>query len=568
MRRIAVRSRSALIAFACLGLTCLGLTCLGSPGPLLTSQAWADVVEGESAISAVTLYRDRAAIMRTGSAELEQGQHEIVVSGLPAQIIEGTIRALTDGATLQSVDIKRLFSDQLVNPKEKDIRQQIAQLDGERVELLERQQAFESQLGFIDGLATAITERLATMDFENALDPDLWQQSWTGLREGETETRLEINRLKKQQHDIENRIETLKRELEQITTNAREEIEVRLAVSTDAAQMVDFAIEYQLSGSSWQVAYEARLATEDGTVVFNRYANIRQTTGEDWQDVDLTLSGSMPGRRTDPPRPATWNVDIIEPLAYQTRSANDASYERSLLPTAQAADVAAVVEASEFQSRFKLSGSVDLPADGRNRRVLVESTLNGSEMTVRAVPSQDLQAFLMAAFKLDSEAPIAPGPLDLYVDGNFVGKSRMASTASGEMIDMSFGVDDGLTIDRRLETGGRSSSGIINKSRVIERSYLIEITNLHKRTIKTRVLEPFPVARDERIEITMSDNTTEPDERDAEGTEGLLAWDMSLQPAETRLIRVGYRISYPTDLNITGLGPLINEPINGVDPRR
>ena len=61
------------------------------------------------------------------------------------------------------------------------------------------------------------------------------------------------------------------------------------------------------------------------------------------------------------------------------------------------------------------------------------------------------------------------------------------------------------------------------------------------------------VAEDDRITVEQLDDTTEPSETDVNGTRGLLAWTYDYEPGETREINNGYLVTWPTDLEVTGL---------------
>ena len=112
-----------------------------------------------------------------------------------------------------------------------------------------------------------------------------------------------------------------------------------------------------------------------------------------------------------------------------------------------------------------------------------------------------------------------------------------------------------LVDERPFELASRESGqrGLITRVSTDERHYEITVDNLHSRAMEITILDRVPVAEDERITVQQLDDTTEPTETDVDGTRGVLAWTYDYEPGETREIRNGYLVTWPTDLDITGL---------------
>ncbi len=140
----------------------------------------------------------------------------------------------------------------------------------------------------------------------------------------------------------------------------------------------------------------------------------------------------------------------------------------------------------------------------------------------------------------------------MFRDGAFVGTSAIPMLRPGEEVTLSFGVDDKVRVDYRLETGQRSSEGLITKHLRLERRYLIEVTNHHARAMEIAVLDQLPVPRDAAIEVALLRGSTQVSERDVENRKGVLAWRHSYQPGETRTIKFGYAVTYPDGQAVPG----------------
>src|SRR5665811_2517250 len=90
--------------------------------------------------------------------------------------------------------------------------------------------------------------------------------------------------------DLNNKLETLKRELSQVSgvqSKLKRSIIVELEVLKEGA--TDLKVSYLVGGASWNPIYDARANFEKSEVELVSYGVIKQVTGEDWLEVDLSL---------------------------------------------------------------------------------------------------------------------------------------------------------------------------------------------------------------------------------------------------------------------------------------
>jgi hypothetical protein len=89
---------------------------------------------------------------------------------------------------------------------------------------------------------------------------------------------------------------------------------------------------------------------------------------------------------------------------------------------------------------------------------------------------------------------------------------------------------------------------MLRKSNVLTRVHRISISNGHSRAIDLTVFDAMPVSRDERIEVALTESSTQPDRRDVDDRPGVLAWDREVPAGGDLNLTVGYRLSFPEDL--------------------
>lgn len=536
---------------------------------LLPSLAAADDITPKSnTVSEVTVFLDRAEVTRRLDVDLPAGEHTILVEELPAQLLEASLRASGQGPKglrIATVESRRAFATQVVQERERKLRQQLVAQQDEKARLEGRRKALETQAKFIEQLASAPGD---TDDKGNRIfTPEKWANAWQTIGKGMTETSAALVALQQELRTVEETIRKLEQELQQIQTGRRDSIIAAIQVQTDTAGKAQFELSYQLDGASWSPVYDAALETATGKISLTQAAYVRQSTGEDWSEAQLTVSTARPSAGAAAPELFPWWIDFYQPpmpverRLYKEKA--EAKLEQSSegmlaemmapLPEMEPAEeVPASGQASEFSLQYRIPGRVTVPADNsRHRFVLAKQNLD-STMSARTVPKLDQSAFLYAEIEYAGEAPLLPGPWQLQRDGNFIGTQNNPALLPGAKLALAFGVDEAIEVEYQQLRDERERQGIISREQHIERQYLITATNRHNITIPVTVYDQIPVSRDEAIKVELLDDTTTPTEKNVENRPGILAWKNELKPQQKQRIKFGYAVSFPQDRKVPG----------------
>lgn len=207
--------------------------------------------------------------------------------------------------------------------------------------------------------------------------------------------------------------------------------------------------------------------------------------------------------------------------------------------------VGSTVEATEFSARYRIPGRVSVESIYEEDSFFIGEKALETALAVRAIPAEESVAYLYGTAKYDDEAPLPAGEMAVYRDGAFTGTGYLDILRPGEEAEISFGVDEGVSIEWRFDGEERSTDGIISKTETIERRFTIEVQNLHRKAFDIEILDQLPVAQHENIKVKLLDSATPPDERDVGDEPGILAWRGKYEPGEQRSIKLHYSVSYP-----------------------
>jgi uncharacterized protein (TIGR02231 family) len=526
-----------------------------------------DITPTDNRIDRVTVFLDRAEVTRRVSLQLPAGEHTVLVPGLPAQLLEPSLRAGGQGPaglSIATVETRRVFGIKAAQEQERKLRAQLRSLKDEKEQLNGQGKALDTQAKFIEQLASLPNEQ--DKNGNRLFTPEKWAVAWQAIGKGVTETNHARITLQQQQRQLDEKIRKVEQELRQIQTGRRDTITAAIQVASTKAGKAVFDLTYQLGGASWSPIYDASLDTDNGALALTQAAHIRQSTGEDWKQAQLTVSTARPSAGAAMPELQPWWINFYRPPeAKQLRKFKSEALEEAPMADEMLAGIMATeskpaeaetriaqIQSSEFSVKYRIPGRVTVPADNSRQRFVLTKQKLHAKLAARLAPKLDTRAFLYAELDYQGDTPLLPGPWQLQRDGTFVGTQHNKALRPGEALALAFGADSAIEVDYKQLKDERGKQGLISREQRIERRYRIHITNHHKRTLPVTVFDQIPVSRDESIKVTLLEEGTPPSERNIEDRPGVLSWKAMLKPQQKQSIDFGYAVSYPLDRKVPG----------------
>lgn len=536
-------------------------------------------INADSSIQAVTIYPGSAKVTRLSTVELAAGENELIINNLPLNLNESSLRVSGEGGgsiSLGSVELSKVFQSDVVQLKEKNLRDDIEEVLESRQILEDSLTRNRTQLNYINkmvlGNNTSNKNNTENLNSYTNLPLDQWQVAWQTLNDSTKSVQEEIrdaNNALKQNDKLLNK---LKNQLQQVATNQKEIRIAKLHVESDIATTLSLNLTYQINGARWEPVYDADLDTESGDIQFKTLAQISQRTGEDWGDVDVTLSTLRPSAGTQLPQLNPWVLDFMpersnkssgmfEKSSSMQMESDMVQVEESMVMSkiapAEAAPAPIVQQQSrlistDFSAEFKVPGSISLDSGSDKRRFSLNSKKINSTIKLASSPRFDPRAMLVATTNYKDETPLLAGSLSLYRNGNFVGNSFLTQKLSGEEIKISFGEDDKVKIKFLPDPDKKRKDGLLfGKKKVVERHYKVNITSNHSKPFPITISDVLPVSSDENITIKSLGDL--PTNKEVDDKKGIVSWDKTLTPKEPIKLQYGYSVSYPENREVQGL---------------
>ncbi|GGC89362.1 mucoidy inhibitor MuiA family protein [Chelatococcus reniformis] len=514
-------------------------------------------------IDAVTVFPDGALVTRSGDIALPAGSHQVIVAGLPPGLDPASIRVEGSGdqpIVIGSAEIRNLPAaldpDTEAQRRLRDLRAELAGLNG-------RIDAAEMQRRAIERFATATPEAAAKEG--KPIDVAQWRTAWTAIGEGAADINARLVGLRARGSDLDREIKALEATLERTRHGLAPRRDVTVAVDAAADAKARLKIVYRVGNARWTPIYDARLSTgTDGVppkIDFVRRASIRQTSGEDWREASLVLSTTRVAGGVAAPDLGTLVATIDEP-AMLRRSSRDAAppspaaRPRLAEPAAPkelaqpAEEQEAAATAGAFSAEYHIPGRVSVGKDGTAKSVRLASREIEPDLAVKAAPALDPTAYLTARITNADEAALLPGEVLLFRDGAFVGKTRIGLTAAGDRLDLGFGADDRVKIERAPVRRRENDPSWFTSSKYQISDVRTVVTNLHPQPMRVTLVDRIPVSENTAIVIEPLRETTPPTEKQVGDKRGVMAWSWEMRPNEKKEVRVAYRMKWPADRDI------------------
>jgi uncharacterized protein (TIGR02231 family) len=346
------------------------------------------------------------------------GDHRLIVRGLPDPIDASNLRIYAGSAAVRlgGVEVQKIVDTDFVSEGERTLRRKLVNLQDQRVALQDDIPTAESQLKLIDSLASLPGDR----NDKAVVDRTSIQGMLALISTGSEAARAKIRAANIAIRSLDDEIVQVKAELAKIATARKTTTEVRATIEASVEVTVPVSLEYRVVDAGWSWLYEARLDTQTKRMSLFRQASIRQGSGEDWANAEVSVTTARPRQNagTPPVKSAFLSLrDHVVPVSDAlsqvtvtgTRTLTLVDGRRAVSISAAEMEAQRITTdefATEFVQDFRIPSRVSILADRQVRVYAVAEEAFDTELVARAVMTVDPTARLEAVFRYARETPI------------------------------------------------------------------------------------------------------------------------------------------------------------------
>ncbi len=504
-----------------------------------------------------TVYFEGAELSQSASVHLPLGTSEVVIKNVADYLNENTIQiGAPSTLTVLSVQFTRDYISEYepdesspVIKKVRDsieiVRKELEKVNVQRasemktLELLDKNnQVYGQQSGL------SVTELMKMVDY---------------YKSERTKTSNAINALNEKDRKLNETLKRLNSKLEINITTAEKSSSGKLVlqVMNEIAGNIPLTITYLSPQASWQPFYDLRADGIVEPVDMLYKAEVIQQTGIDWKKVKLTLSSGIPNQNNQMPMLQAWflrfgntimhdraNASVINSLQGQVAGLNIAY--RSGAPgedvVLKEASIDKYVAVSENQ--LSVSFDIDIPYDilsnGKRHSVTLKEITLPASFRHYSVPKMEKETFLLAEIEDYSKYNLLPGEANIIFEGMYSGKTFIDPNNTSDTLRLSMGRDKKISV-KREKIADKSGSKFLSSYKEQTFTYDITIRNNKKETASLTLKDQYPVSTNKEIEVELLNSEGAKINKET----GILTWELTLKPGETKKIRISYKVRHP-----------------------
>jgi uncharacterized protein (TIGR02231 family) len=572
-----------------------------------------------SRITAVKLYQNKAAITRAVKLRLKQGTNRVVLGGLPPLLQDWSVRGSLPHGYAGSIVSLEVVQKALVQKK----RKEILDIEEKLKALRERDQSFlddlkivQSQEKFLDSIVDFTNQAVSKELMTRIPEVKVWDGTLTYTAEKRKSLLARKREIEREREAIGKEIQKWEFELAQIagtsyfdtyrslnnatltnraalqiqqftdTTdryaarkrileNPTEKVDVekRLAVEIAApgAGEVDFVFTYVIPNTAWEMKYDVRADSAEGKIALFVYGSIYQMTGENWEDIALSLSTGAPSSAISPPALSPWFLDVSDRFRYASdekadREEDAVSEMKSMkkelgggskvmpAPEPEIEEKGPYFEIS-FPARQYISSSAKY-----QKKFIREFRLDGAtapRFFYEAIPGDAENGYLKAEVRNSTGLPWLPGEAQMFLDNEFMGKAGMPNVSPDMKEEIILGMESRIAARKELVKKYEEQAGILGGKRRILYRYRLTVENRLQRGVEVSVYDALPVSRNEKIDVEIKGLSHQfladaEFEKSTRYAQGIRKWLVSLAAGAKTEITYDAVISFDKNLAISG----------------
>ena len=524
----------------------------------------------DARVDAVVLYGGRAAVTRAATVPLDAGLHALRFPNLPPTVATDSVQArLGGGARLINVEfVETRKPDPTGSPEARAIAEAVTKARQGVEWLKQDRQQIATSAKLVEAIGVRVTGDASAAAGTSRLDLE-------ALRKELAFVEAERARLVKADRELAEQIERATRDLQALEARATamgagdrvERSAVVLVAVPDAAE-VPVQLTYLVEQAGWAPRYNVRTAADRSSVVVEFDAELTQRSGEDWNDVRVSLSTAQPTLAANPPTVSPVYVDVYRPPPPATAAplppsggggggvvgapAEQRAYKyggAESKPEAEKRDQALGREMERISGAASVAGegtavSYELPRrvtvptnSDRSTRTRVATIEPKATFVYSAQPAATEGVYLRGQLVNASPFQLIPGPAQIFMGSDYVGPTSIGSVAPGGEFRVYFGIDRAIRATRQLVSRTTSERGLFSSSTETLWEWRVTLDNGTGREVQVELFDRRPVSRDEAIKVDV-EKLAPPLSTDAEylkgpATQGILRWDLKVPAGAT-----------------------------------
>jgi len=522
---------------------------------IILSQVFAIYADSKHIIKEVTVYKDRALILREQKIITKLGENVIAFEGLTNKLDPKSLRAKVNDKDIELLGInwEKIIVNKIQNSKLNALELERISLENDIKKIQDEKSVLDTNLKFIKEYRAFSRKIISEQAIKEQSEDDVkkWGYSLHFLKTNQQSILEKTHNLNILIDEIKVKLSATKANLRKYM-NPESRATITAFVTIRAKKQIEgqINISYITYGAGWSPKYDARIDVNSKKLDLTYYATVIQKSGEVWNDVQLYLSTAQPQIDAKPPKlhPLLLNGNYIVKknkrefkMVKEKSAKTDDKNVGNLIEPIEEENPLNSIQDKGTSVTFKIKDLANIYPDGRPYQVTVNENICDTTLSFETIPVERPYIYLKVAAFNKSQYPLLPGAVAIFRGGGYIGTSNIIYTPPNSPINLFAGIDENISIKRLKKDGYYNKKSLLGGTKTDMFLWTFIIKNNTKNEKKLRLLEGIPVSQLEEVCVKIITETTPGYEFNKK--KGILVWNITLKPNEQKKIFLKYTIT-------------------------
>lgn len=322
--------------------------------------------------------------------------------------------------------------------------------------------------------------------------------------------------------DLQNKLKRNQNQIGQHSVNTGQaQSEISITVESATEQKVNFEFKFLTSKAGWSPMYDCKYQGSKLPLNFIFRANIFNSSGTLWKDINVTLSTANP------------MLDFFSPTKAIEKS-NKPSQNKVSGVDYKDLQVNNAITSYEIKNKYTIA------SDGKPYLIDVQDYEMEANFHYLVIPSIDPFGFLMSNIPNWNTFNLIPGTMNVYNKGAYMGKTFLNSYTDNDTLQIFLGKDNTIQSNRKEQN-------VLNKHTLIGNFYTdksninMNIKNISSEVLAVEVWDLVPIiGSEEKLKLSF-----ESIDEAIHDNNGLLTWKFKIDGNTSKVLDYNFDIKIP-----------------------
>lgn len=204
-----------------------------------------------------------------------------------------------------------------------------------------------------------------------------------------------------------------------------------------------------------------------------------------------------------------------------------------------------ITSKQETSNEFIVDAKQSILSNNKFSTVVFKETELSADFEYQSIPKLSENVFLIGKVKDWYKAELMDGEANIYLENSYVGKSAINTKQFKDTLELSFGIDNNISVKRERLTEFTENI-FIGSNRKDTRAYKLTIRNNKTYPVTAKITDQIPVSTSKEIQVEALELSGGKPDTDT----GKVVWEITLKPNESKDLIIKYSVKYPRNKQV------------------